>query len=104
MQGLKWRKLAIPATISPRPFGALEKHRIEKANRAGSAVGLSYPPDWGKRTVSLWPSDMSELKPGMTFHFMIGLWMKDWDLECFVITLGGYECLASVPRGLLIRD
>ncbi|MDG2285320.1 MAG: ectoine hydrolase DoeA [Alphaproteobacteria bacterium] len=88
-------------------FGVLAKHGIEKANRAGYAIGLSYPPDWGERTMSLRPGDMSELKPGMTFHFMTGLWMKDWGLEItesFVVTPNGHECLANVPRGLLIRD
>jgi ectoine hydrolase len=88
-------------------FGVLAKHGIEKANRAGYAIGLSYPPDWGERTMSLRPGDMSELKPGMTFHFMTGLWMKDWGLEItesFVVTPSGHECLANVPRGLLVRD
>jgi ectoine hydrolase len=88
-------------------FGVLAKHGIEKANRAGYAIGLSYPPDWGERTMSLRPGDMSALKAGMTFHFMTGLWMKDWGLEItesFVVTETGYECLANVPRGLLVRD
>ena len=88
-------------------FGVLARHGIEKANRAGYAIGLSYPPDWGERTMSLRPGDRSELVPGMTFHFMTGLWMKDWGLEItesFVITATGHACLANVPRGLLIRD
>ena len=55
--------------------------------------------------MSLRPGDMSELKPGMTFHFMTGLWMKDCGLEIteiFVFTPSGYVCLANVPRGLLV--
>jgi ectoine hydrolase len=28
--------------------------------------------------MSLRPGDRSELKPGMTFHFMTGLWLETW--------------------------
>ena len=41
-------------------------------------IGLSYPPDWGERTMSLRPTDDTELKSGMTFHFMPGLWLDAW--------------------------
>jgi ectoine hydrolase len=57
--------------------------------------------------MSFRPGDMSELKLGMTFHFMTALWMKDCGLEIieiFVVTPNGYECLANVPRGLLVGD
>jgi ectoine hydrolase len=43
----------------------------------------------------------------MTFHFMTGLWMEDWGLEItetIVIGDDGPECLASVPRKLLVKD
>ena len=75
-------------------LGVLAKHGIEKANRAGYAIGLSYPPNWGEYTMSLRPGDMSELKPGMIFHFKTGLWMKDCGVEIteiFVVTPSGYE-------------
>jgi len=88
-------------------FAVLARHGIVKDNRTGYSIGLSYPPDWGERTMSLRPGDRTELRPGMTFHFMTGLWMKDWGLEItesFVITETGHDCLADVPRGLLIRD
>jgi ectoine hydrolase len=42
----------------------------------------------------------------MTFHFMTGLWMDDWGMETtesIVITEGAPECLASVPRKLLVK-
>lgn len=85
----------------------LTKYGIVKDNRAGYAIGLSYPPDWGERTMSLRRGDLTELEPGMTFHFMTGLWMDDWGLETtesIAITDGAAECLASVPRQMLIKD
>jgi ectoine hydrolase len=88
-------------------FGVLEKYNIAKSNRAGYAIGLSYPPDWGERTMSLRPGDETILEPGMTFHFMTGLWMDDWGMETtesIVITDGEPECLANVPRKLMVKD
>ena len=88
-------------------FGVLEKNGIIKDSRTGYSIGLSYPPDWGERTMSLRRGDLTELKPGMTFHFMTGLWQENWGLETtesIVITNSGAECLASVPRKLFIKD
>ena len=58
-------------------FAVLARHGIVKDNRTGYSIGLSYPPDWGERTMSLRPGDRTELRPGMTFHFMTGLWLED---------------------------
>jgi ectoine hydrolase len=44
-------------------------------------VGMSYPPDWGERTISFRPPTTRSCEPGMTFHFMPGLWMDDWGIE-----------------------
>ena len=88
-------------------FRVLARHGIEKDNRTGYPIGLSYPPDWGERTMSLRPGDTTELEPGMTFHFMTGLWMEDWGFEItesIVIRDGAPELLANVPRKLLIKD
>ena len=87
-------------------FAVLKKHGIVKDNRTGYPIGLSYPPDWGERTCSLRPGDRTELRPGMTFHFMTGLWMQDWGMEItesIAITDGAAECLASVPRKLFVK-
>jgi glycosyltransferase involved in cell wall biosynthesis len=62
-------------------FAVLRRHGIEKSNRTGYPIGVSYPPDWGERTSSLRPGDETVLEAGMTFHFMSGLWMADWGLE-----------------------
>jgi ectoine hydrolase len=88
-------------------FAVLAKHGIVKDNRTGYPIGLSYPPDWGERTMSLRPGDRTELRPGMTFHFMTGLWLDDMGLEItesILITETGVECLADVPRKLLVVD
>ena len=88
-------------------FGVLRKHGIEKDNRTGYPIGLSYPPDWGERTCSLRPGDKTVLEPGMTFHFMTGLWMEDWGFEItesIVIGEKGPECLAKVPRRLVVKS
>lgn len=88
-------------------FGVLARHGITKDNRAGYPIGLSYPPDWGERTMSLRPGDRTVLETGMTFHFMTGLWMEDWGFEItesIVIGETGPECLADVPRKLMVKD
>ncbi len=88
-------------------FQVLEKYGITKDNRTGYPIGLSYPPDWGERTMSLRTGDKTELQENMTFHFMTGLWMDDWGFEItesIVIKNGEPECLASVPRQLMIKD
>lgn len=88
-------------------FDVLKKYDIIKDNRTGYPIGLSYPPDWGEHTMSLRSGDKTVLEPGMTFHFMTGLWMDDWGMETtesIVITDGEPELLASVPRELMIKD
>jgi ectoine hydrolase len=88
-------------------FGVLKKYGIEKDNRTGYPIGMSYPPDWGERTMSLRPGDKTVMEENMTFHFMTGLWMDDWGFEItesIIIGEHGPECLANVPRKLLIKD
>ncbi len=88
-------------------FAVLARYGIEKDNRAGYSIGLSYPPDWGERTMSLRSGDRTVLEENMTFHFMSGLWLDDWGLEItesIVVKDGGPECLASVPRELFVKD
>ncbi|WP_370400821.1 ectoine hydrolase DoeA [Sulfitobacter sp. JB4-11] len=88
-------------------FDVLKKYGITKDNRTGYPIGVSYPPDWGERTMSLRPGDTSILQENMTFHFMTGLWMEDWGFEITEsIRIGkdGPECLADVPRKMLVKD
>jgi ectoine hydrolase len=88
-------------------YGSLEQAGIEREGRCGYPIGISYPPDWGERTISIRTTDTSILEPGMTFHFMPGLWMDDWGLEITESILireeGPAETLADVPRELYVR-
>lgn len=88
-------------------FAVLKKYGISKDNRTGYPIGLSYPPDWGERTMSLRPGDKTVLEENMTFHFMTGLWMQDWGFEItesIRIGAAGPECLSTVPRKMLVKD
>ncbi len=79
----------------------------EKANRTGYPIGLSYPPDWGERTMSLRPGDTTVLQKNMTFHLMPGLWTPDWGLaitESFVVTPEGGQPLAIIPREMVVKS
>ena len=87
-------------------FAMLAKYGIIKNSRTGYPIGLSYPPDWGERTMSLRPGDKTVLEPNMTFHFMTGIWAGDFGLELtesIVIGENGPECLASVPSELVVK-
>ena len=92
--------------VSNAFFAVLKRYGIEKDSRCGYAIGLSYPPDWGERTMSLRSGDTTELRPNMTLHFMPGLWFDDWGIEItesIVITPNGAECLADMPRELYVK-
>ena len=84
----------------------LNKLGFEKDSRCGYAIGVSYPPDWGERTMSLRSNDQTVLQPGMTFHFMPALWLDDGGIEItepIVITDQGAECLCHTPRELFVK-
>ncbi|WP_417524579.1 M24 family metallopeptidase [Marinovum sp.] len=85
----------------------LGKSDIKRAARCGYPIGLSYPPDWGERTISLRAEDETVLEPGMTFHFMPGLWMEDWGLEItesILITADGpAEPFCNRPREVVVK-
>jgi len=89
-------------------YAALEKAGIKREGRCGYPIGLSYPPDWGERTISFRPEDETILEPGMTFHFMPGLWMADWGLEITESILikenGPAEALCNLPRELIVKN
>ena len=85
----------------------MEKYGINRYGaRCGYPVGVSYPPDWGERTSSLRASDQTILEPGMTFHFMPGIWQDDWGMEItesILITQTGVETLCNFPRQLFVK-
>ncbi len=88
-------------------FSTLRRFGFEKNNRTGYSIGLSYPPDWGERTMSLRAGDRTELRPNMCFHFMPALWLDDGGIEItepLRITESGYECFCSTPRQLFVKE
>jgi ectoine hydrolase len=89
-------------------FGSLERAGIKKDSRCGYPIGISYPPDWGERTISFRKEDETVLEAGMTFHFMPGLWMDDWGMEITESILirdrGPAECFCDRPRRLFVKD
>lgn len=85
----------------------LVRHGFVKDSRCGYAIGISYPPDWGERTMSFRAGDRSVLQTGMTFHFMPALWLDDGGIEItepIVITECGHEKLCDTPSGLTVID
>ena len=85
----------------------LDKAGLSRAGaRCGYPIGLSYPPDWGERTMSLREGDQTLLQEGMTFHLMPGLWFESWGLETtesIVITNFGAQALCNYPRHLFVK-
>lgn len=88
-------------------FDTLKRFGFEKDSRTGYSIGLSYPPDWGERTMSLRRGDKTRLEPNMTLHFMPALWLDDGGLELsetILITPKGAECLCQTPRRLVVKE
>jgi ectoine hydrolase len=85
----------------------LRRNGLSKESRVGYSVGLSFPPDWGERTVSLRPGDTTELQAGMCFHIQAGLWLTDWGVaisESFEVTDKGGVRFCDVARELIVID
>ncbi|HFC05267.1 MAG TPA: M24 family metallopeptidase, partial [Rhizobiales bacterium] len=88
-------------------YQTIERHGFSKDNRTGYPIGLSYPPDWGERTMSLRRGDKTVLEENMTFHFMPALWFDDGGLEItesIVITRNGPKTLSKYPRKLQVKN
>ncbi len=98
---------AVCGDVARATNAALARHGFKKSGRCGYSIGIGYPPDWGEKTMSFRPQDESEIKPGMTFHFMPGLWLDDWGIEItesIEITASGAKPLANYPRKLFVKD
>jgi len=104
--GLEQAKPGNKAEDIANAFNAtLNKAGFEKDSRCGYAIGISYPPDWGERTISFRRGDTTILEPNMTFHFMPALWLDDGGLEItepIRITETGHECFCTTPRKLFV--
>jgi ectoine hydrolase len=84
----------------------VKRYGIEKESRCGYSIGLSYPPDWGERTMSLRPGDRTVLEEGMCFHLIPAIWRDDWGLEItesFQVTADGADPFCRYPRRLFVK-
>ncbi len=85
-----------------------KKFGYEKISRIGYAVGLGFlPPGWIEMTSSLAPGDKTIMKPGMTYHMMLGMWFGDENLvvsESFVVTETGAESFSKLPRQISVKE
>ncbi|MDL2403300.1 M24 family metallopeptidase [Rhizobium mayense] len=81
-------------------YRTIEKAGLQKDSRCGYAIGIN----WSEPTASLKAGDMTELKPNMTFHLMLGNWIdEDFGYvisETFRVTESGCEVLTKSPRRL----
>lgn len=87
-------------------YDRLQRHGFTKDSRTGYSIGLSYPPDWGERTLSLRRGDTTALRPGMVLHFMPALWLEDGGIEItepILITETGMERLSTLPGRLFVK-
>jgi Xaa-Pro dipeptidase len=79
---------------------------LVKPSRVGYSYGLNYPPDWGEHTISLRPGDKTVLQPGMTLHFMPGIWLEAYGFECsepILVTETGCEKFIEFPQKLFAK-
>ena len=88
---------------------AMDKYGFDRGGaRCGYPIGISYPPDWGERTMSLRPSDETILQPGMTFHIIPWMWGVDGDKTCGIsdtiyITEEGCESFFTMDRDFTVK-
>lgn len=81
-------------------YRTIEKMGFKKDSRCGYAMGI----EWREPTASLKDGDMTELKPNMAFHLMLGNWVDEEFgyviSETFRVTDSGVEVLTTAPRTL----
>lgn len=81
-------------------YCTIEKLGFKKESRCGYSIGIN----WFEQTAMLKDDDMTELKPNMTFHLMLGNWVdEDFGYvigETFRVTEAGSEVFTSTPRKL----
>ncbi|WP_018155437.1 M24 family metallopeptidase [Demetria terragena] len=85
----------------------IARQGLSKESRIGYSIGIGYPPDWGERTVSLRAEEETEVRAGMAFHVILGMWMDGWGYETsesLIIGDDGPELLTQVPRGLTVKE
>jgi Xaa-Pro dipeptidase len=87
--------------------GLLRRAGLSKESRIGYSIGIGYPlASWIDRSASLQSGDPTVLRPNMTFHIILGMWMDRWGFEVSEtvrITEAAVEVLTDFPRALLMK-
>ncbi|MFZ0241190.1 MAG: Xaa-Pro peptidase family protein [Desulfobacterales bacterium] len=92
--------------VEERWRAAIAHTGVVKPSRVGYSYGLNYVPDWGEHTISLRPGDKTVLAPGMTLHFMPGIWLETYGFECsepVLVTETGCEKFIDFPQKLFVK-
>jgi Xaa-Pro dipeptidase len=92
--------------VEERWRNAIAHTGVVKPSRVGYSFGLNFVPDWGEHTVSLRPGDKTILEPGMTLHFMPGIWLETYGFECsepLLIKEDGCEKFIEFPQKLFVK-
>lgn len=96
----KVRPGATCSDVASAFYNTIEKHGFKKDTRCGYSIGI----EWLEPTASLQVGDMTELKPNMTFHLMLGNWVDEEFgyviSETFRVADSGFEVLTKAPRKL----
>ncbi|WP_420969471.1 M24 family metallopeptidase [Bradyrhizobium sp. B120] len=91
----------------------LERSGYKKLSRIGYSIGLAYPPTWREYTLSFERGNEVELRQGMCFHLLCGMWTGDGTnngeptysiSESVRVTENGVEALANVERELFVKQ
>jgi Xaa-Pro aminopeptidase len=59
----------------------LDRYGLEKPSRIGYSIGTGYAPDWGERTLSFRPGEITPVPENAVVHVILGMWMDDWGME-----------------------
>ena len=92
--------------VEARWRSAIAHTGLVKPSRIGYSFGLNYVPDWGEHTISLRPGDKTVLEPGMTLHFMPGIWLETYGFECsepILVTDSGCEKFIEFAQQLFVK-
>jgi len=92
--------------VEERWRNAIAHTGVVKPSRVGYSYGLNFVPDWGEHTVSLRPGDKTILEPGMTLHFMPGIWLETYGFECsepLLVMENGCEKFIEFPQKLFVK-
>lgn len=92
--------------------GVLGRSGFKKNSRIGYSIGLNYAPTWRENTLSLESGREHELREGMCFHIICGMFTGDgtkkgdpsYELsQTVLVKASGIETLTNFERKLLVK-